>query len=68
MSQHAGQFKHLGDFSAAPTAHSRLMFCYNCRVSWLGCWDNFQCPICYEGDPPTSELNLKGLFIKGDVK
>ena len=45
-------FKHLGDFSATEPVHSRFMQCLNCRVSWVGCYDNFTCPICGEGEIP----------------
>lgn len=49
-------YEYLGDFSATPPTHSRAMSCHKCRVSWTGCWDNFQCPKCGEGELPTSEL------------
>lgn len=45
-------YKYLGDFSATPPWHSRSMSCDDCRVSWTGCWDNFQCPKCGKGDLP----------------
>jgi len=46
-------YKHLGDFSAVDPVYSRLMCCHNCEVEWVGCWDNFQCPKCGEGELPT---------------
>jgi hypothetical protein len=46
------EYNYLGDFSATPPWHSRSMSCDNCRVSWTGCWDNFQCPNCGMGDLP----------------
>ncbi len=45
-------YKYLGDFSATPPEHSRAMSCDDCMVSWTGCWDNFQCPKCGEGELP----------------
>lgn len=48
---------YLGDFSATPPEHSRHMECYDCGVTWTGCWDNFQCPKCGEGELPSSEIN-----------
>jgi hypothetical protein len=45
-------YEYLGDFSATPPWHSRAMSCDDCRVSWTGCWDNFQCPKCGMGDLP----------------
>jgi hypothetical protein len=45
-------YEYLGDFSAAPPWLSRSMSCDDCRVSWTGCWDNFQCPKCGMGDLP----------------
>jgi len=50
--------KYLGNFSAVDPAYSRHMQCYECDVSWTGCWDNFQCPQCGKGELPTSELNF----------
>ena len=46
------EYEYLGDFSATPPWHSRGMACDKCRVSWTGCWDNFQCPKCGEGEIP----------------
>ncbi len=45
-------YEYLGDFSSTPPWHSRAMSCDDCRVSWTGCWDNFQCPKCGMGDLP----------------
>lgn len=50
-------YKHLGDFSATPPWHSRWMCCDKCMVSWMGCWDNFQCPQCGEGELPSTEAS-----------
>lgn len=47
---------YLGDFSATPSQYSRHMECYDCSVSWTGCWDNFQCPKCGEGELPSCRL------------
>ena len=48
-------YKYIGDFSAAPIGHSRHMSCHKCEVSWTGCWDNFMCPRCQEGDIPNND-------------
>ena len=48
-------YKYLGDFSATPSWHSRDMSCDKCKVRWTGCWDNFQCPKCGEGELPAYE-------------
>lgn len=48
----ADEYRYVGDFSATPLWHSRHMTCHSCRVSWTGCWDNFQCPKCGEGELP----------------
>ena len=50
--------RHLGNFSAVEPVHSRLMFCSECNVDWVGCWDNFMCPECGEGELPSSEINF----------
>jgi len=49
--------EYLGNFSAVDPVYSRHMACYVCNVSWTGCWDNFQCPKCGEGELPTYDLN-----------
>lgn len=58
-------YQYLGDFSATPPWHSVFMECHNCKVSWTGCWDNFQCPKCGEGEIPSinnaDEFPLKTL-------
>jgi hypothetical protein len=51
-------FEYLGDFSATPAWASRSMQCESCRVSWTGCWDNFQCPKCGEGDLPSADMEV----------
>jgi hypothetical protein len=52
-----GDYKYLGDFSATPPQYSRGMFCDDCKVRWTGCWDNFQCPQCGQGELPSSDPN-----------
>ena len=47
------EYKYLGDFSACEPWAARHMECHDCKVSWTGCWDNFQCPKCLEGELPT---------------
>lgn len=48
--------KHLGNYSAVDPAYSRHMECEKCNVSWTGCWDNFQCPQCGQGESPGNLL------------
>ena len=45
-------YKYLGNFSATPPWHDVAMSCDDCKVSWTGCWDNFQCPKCGKGELP----------------
>jgi anaerobic ribonucleoside-triphosphate reductase len=47
-------YEYLGDFSATPVWHTRHMVCHECKVSWGGCWDNFECPKCGNGDIPSN--------------
>jgi len=60
------EYKYLGDFSATPPWHSRQMSCDECEVEWTGCWDNFQCPKCGEGDIPTYK-SLEEILTEGIV-
>jgi hypothetical protein len=55
--------RHLGNFSAVEPVYSRLMFCGECNVDWIGCWDNFMCPECGEGELPSAEINFNLLKI-----
>lgn len=48
-------YNYLGNYSAAEPDRSQLMYCDHCLVSWTGCWDNFECPICGKGELPWSE-------------
>lgn len=52
------EYEYLGDVSATPPWFSRYMTCDKCHVSWTGCWDNFQCPRCGEGELPTSTITV----------
>lgn len=52
------KYKFLGNFSAVEPVYSRLMYCDGCEVEWIGCWDNFMCPICGEGDLPSSDVDI----------
>lgn len=45
-------YENLGDLSATPPWFSVAMSCDKCRVQWTGCWDNYQCPKCGDGDLP----------------
>ena len=49
----AQEYEYLGDLSAVEPWHVRHMECSDCMVSWGGCWDNFQCPKCGEGELPS---------------
>lgn len=53
------EYQYVGDFSATPPWFSVSMRCDDCMIEWTGCWDNFQCPKCGQGelpncDPPTT--------------
>jgi hypothetical protein len=48
-------YEHLGNFAACEPWAAQGMSCDDCKVSWTGCWDNFQCPKCGKGDLPTCE-------------
>lgn len=50
------EYRYLGNFSAVDPAYSRDMQCHDCKVRWTGCWDNFKCPECHQGDLPTCKL------------
>lgn len=50
-------YQYLGNFSAVDPAYSRGMSCHDCEVEWTGCWDNFQCPRCGEGELPSCDPN-----------
>jgi hypothetical protein len=45
-------YKYLGNFAACEQWAARMMFCDDCGVSWTGCWDNFECPKCGNGELP----------------
>jgi hypothetical protein len=48
-------WKDFGDLSAVEPVYQRRMWCAACKVTWLGCWDNFECPECHEGVLPSAE-------------
>ena len=50
------EYEYLGNFSAVDPVYSRHMECHDCKVCWTGCWDNFQCPKCQEGELPSNGL------------
>lgn len=54
-------YKYIGNFSAVDPVYSRDMYCDKCNVSWTGCWDNFMCPICGEGELPNSNIDIQSL-------
>lgn len=56
-------YRYLGNYSAVDPAYSRGMSCDDCRVSWTGCWDNFQCPLCGRGELPSAEIKERHLRV-----
>lgn len=46
------EYTHIGDYSAVEPWHRVFMSCGHCKVTWDGCWDNYQCPRCGEGELP----------------
>lgn len=52
---HLREYRYLGDYAACEMWAARHMTCARCRVSWTGCWDNFMCPECGEGELPSCE-------------
>jgi hypothetical protein len=46
-------YKYLGNFAACEPWAAQGMQCHECQVSWTGCWDNFQCPRCGQGELPS---------------
>jgi hypothetical protein len=49
------EFAYIGNYSAVDPPYSRHMKCYECKICWTGCWDNFECPKCGHGDLPSVE-------------
>jgi len=47
------KYKYYGDISAVPPERSVLIYCDNCEICFTGCWDNFLCPECGEGELPS---------------
>jgi len=45
-------YKYLGNFAACEPWAAVGMSCDKCKVQWTGCWDNYQCPKCGEGELP----------------
>lgn len=45
-------YKNYGNLSAVDPPYQRRMHCDACKTKWIGCWDNFQCPECGEGELP----------------
>ena len=46
--------RYLGNFAACEPWTAVYMQCDDCDVSWVGCWDNFECPICRKGELPSA--------------
>lgn len=49
---------YVGNFSAVGPEYSRYMTCSDCNVAWTGCWDNFECPKCGQGELPSCDTLL----------
>lgn len=64
MIAHFEYYEDLGDLCCSPLPsglslpvtiqawHSRSLNCHDCKVTWLGCWDNFKCSRCGNGEIP----------------
>ena len=52
-------YKYLGDLSAVDPPYSRMMYCDDCMVKWMGCWDSFECPECGNGELPAASLPME---------
>lgn len=50
-------YTHYGDLSAVGPKYSVFLYCDNCKVSWDGCCEVFQCPECGQGKPPIQSMN-----------
>lgn len=60
-------YRYLGNFSAVEPVYTRLMCCHDCKTEWHGCWDNFMCPECGNGELPHSDIGiLTSLTHKSD--
>jgi hypothetical protein len=49
-------WKDYGNLSAVDPPYQRAMQCDDCKTKWMGCWDNFTCPECGEGELPKSSV------------
>jgi hypothetical protein len=49
--------KDLGNLSAVDPVYQRRMWCIPCQVTWQGCWDAFECPMCGEGELPSPDID-----------
>jgi hypothetical protein len=52
-------YKDYGYLAAVDPPYVRRMQCDKCHTKWRGCWDNFQCPECGEGELPTTPEESK---------
>lgn len=50
-------YKNYGYLAAVDPQYSIFMKCENCKTKWTGCWDEFQCPECEDGELPSFDLN-----------
>jgi hypothetical protein len=48
-------FRDYGDLSAVEPQYRVAMRCETCKTKWLGCWDNFTCPECDQGELPRAD-------------
>ena len=62
------EYKYIGNYSAVDPVYSIHMTCDFCKVSWTGCWDNFQCPLCEKGELPwLIDDDLTEYFVKTEI-
>ncbi len=58
-------YEYLGNFAACEPWAAQGMSCDDCKVSWTGCWDNFQCPKCGNGELPSVGDDVR-MFVCGN--
>ena len=52
-------YKHLGNFAVFEPWAAVHMQCDDCRVSWVGRWENFECPRCGKFELPFYDNEVK---------
>lgn len=46
-------YTYYDNLSATPPWYAVRMECDACKLFWISCWDNVQCPKCGGGELPT---------------